>query len=160
MTFDNSKTIIKLRLRLFIATIIMIAYIFVVYFGKQLSFPIFGIQEYHATLVLVAAYLILTFLPVILKYKYIYFSDDGKSIIFRYYSVGFLSGKKNSVEIPKEEFIGYKVIREFAGLLSSVQLFRLMGNKKASYPPVYISSLKKSELNKIRAALDKYVQQN
>lgn len=160
MTFDNSKTIIKLRIRLFIATIIMIAYIFVVYFGKQLRFPIFGIQEYHATLTLVAAYIILTFLPVLLKYKYIYFSDDGKNIIFRYYSVGFLSGKKNSVEIPKGEFMGFKLIRTYAGLLKSIQLLRLMGNKKASYPPVYVSSLKKSELKKIIAALDKYVLRN
>jgi len=158
MTFDNSKTIIKLRIRLFIATVIMIAYVFVVYFGKQLHFPIFGIQEHHATLILVAAYIIITFLPLILKYKYIYFSDDGHNIIFRYYSVGFLSGKKNSVEIPKGEFMSYKLVREYAGLLKSLQLFRLMGNKKASYPPVYVSSLRKSELNKIRAALDKYVQ--
>lgn len=160
MTFDNGRTIIKLRLRLFIATLIMIAYIFVVYFGKQLRFPVFGIQEYHATLFLVAAYIILTFLPVILKYKYIYFSDDGRSIIFRYYSAGFLSGGKNSVEIPKNEFLNYKIIKESLGLIKSIQLYRMMGNKKASYPPIYISSLTKSELNKIRLALDKYVRHN
>ncbi|MBN1388284.1 MAG: hypothetical protein JW965_07550 [Bacteroidales bacterium] len=160
MTFDNGRTIIKLRIRLFIATVIMTAYIFVVYFGKLLRFPIFGIQEYHATLVLVGAYIILTFLPVILKYKYIYFSDDGQKIIFRYYSAGFLSGQKNSVEIPKSEFLGYKLLKKFPGLIKSIQLYRLMGNKKASYPPVYISSLTKSEINKIRAALDKYVKQN
>ncbi|MEA1886656.1 MAG: hypothetical protein U9N72_05555 [Bacteroidota bacterium] len=160
MTFDNSKTIIKIRLRLFIATILMIAYIFLVYFGEQLRFPIFGIKEHHATLTLVAAYLLLTFMPLIFKYRYIYFSDDGQHIIFRYYSVGFLTGKKNSVEIPKSEFLGYKLIKEFPGLTKSIQLYRLMGNKKASYPPIYVSSVSKSKLGKIKAALDKYEKRN
>ncbi len=160
MTFDNSKTIIGLRIRLFIATLIMLVYVYVVYFGKQLHFPVFGIQEFYATLILTAAYIILAFLPLLLKYKYIYFSDDGKNIIFRYYSVGLLSGKKNSVEIPKNEFLGYKITKTFPGLIKSIQLYRLMGNKKASYSPVYISSLSKSELNKIAGSLDKYIKQH
>lgn len=160
MTFDNSKTIIGLRIRLFIATLIMLVYVYVVYFGKQLHFPVFGIQEFYATLILTAAYILLTFLPLLLKYKYIYFSDDGKNIIFRYYSVGLLRGKKNSVEIPKNEFLGYKITKHFPGLIKSIQLYRLMGNKKASYSPVYISSLSKSELNKIAGSLDKYIKQH
>ena len=44
-----------------------------------------------------------------LKYRYIYFSDDGPIIIFRYYSVGIFKGKRNSIEIPKREFAGYKI---------------------------------------------------
>jgi len=156
MTFDNSKTIIKLRLRLFIATICMLVYIYFVYYGKQLRFPVLGITEFYATLLLTAIYLLLAFLPLVLKYRYIYFSDDGKQIIFRYYSVGFLSGKKSSVEIPKNEFAGYSINKRFTGLIRSIILYRLMRNKKASYPPVYISSLTRSELNKITEALDRY----
>lgn len=159
MTFDNSKTIIGLRIRLFIASLVMLVYVYVVYFGKQLRFPILGIQEIHATLTLTAVYILLAFLPLMLKYKYIYFSDDGKFIIFRYYSVGLLSGKKNSVEIPKDEFLGYKIIKPFPVLVKSIQLYRLMGNKKASYSPVFVSSLSKSELKKLTASLEKYVKQ-
>ena len=157
MTFDNGKTIIRLRLRVFIATLLMLVYVYLVYFGKHLHFPILGIQEIHATLTLVAIYLLLAFLPMILKYKYIYFSDDGKNIIFRYYSVGLLSGKKSSVEIPKNEFLAYNLIKPFPGLVKSIRLHRLMGNKKASYPPIYISSLSGSELDRIISSLDKYV---
>lgn len=155
MTFDNGKTIIGLRLRLFIATIIMLVYIYLVYYGKQLRFPILGIEEFHATLILTALYLLLAFLPLILRYRYIYFSDDGNNIIFRYYSVGFLSGKKSSVEIPKDEFAGYRIRKTFFGLIKSILLYRIMGNKKASYSPVYLSSLSKSEFKKITLALDR-----
>ncbi|HDZ40352.1 MAG TPA: hypothetical protein ENH59_01545 [Bacteroidetes bacterium] len=159
MTFDNGKTIIRLRLRLFIVTIIMLVYVYLVYYGKQLRFPILGIREFHATLILTALYLLLAFLPLLLKYRYIYFSDDGKNIIFRYYSVGFLSGKKSSVEIPKHEFAGYKIKKSFMGLLKAILLYRMIGTKKASYSPVYVSSLSKSELKKINKALDRYTGQ-
>lgn len=157
MTFDNSKTIINLRLRLFIATLLMLVYVYVVYYGKQLRFPVLGIEESSATLLLVVAYLLLAFLPLMLKYKYLYFSDDGASIILRYYSVGIFSGSKNSVEIPKAEFKTYKIREHYGGLVRSLLLYRMMGNKTAGYPPVYISSLSKSELGKLRKALDKYV---
>ncbi len=156
MTFDNGKTIIRLRLRLFIATLLMLVYVYVVYYGKQLRFPVFGIEESLATLVLTAAYLLLAFLPLLLKYKYIYFSDDGNSIIFRYYSVGLFSGSKNSVEIPKEEFIAYKIKKILPGLVSSILLYRRMKNTVASYSPIYISSLSKKEIKKIQTALNKY----
>lgn len=156
MTFDNGKTIIRLRLRLFIATLLMLVYVYVVYYGKQLRFPVFGIEESLATLVLTAAYLLLAFLPLLLKYKYIYFSDDGNSIIFRYYSVGLFSGSKNSVEIPKEEFINYKIKKILPGLVSSILLYRRVKNTAASYSPIYISSLSKKEIKKIKTALNKY----
>lgn len=157
MTFDNGKTIIRLRLRLFVASLLMIVYVYLVYYGKQLRFPILGIQEIHATLALILLYLLLAFLPLILRYRYIYFSDDGRDIIFRYYAVGFMSGKKSSVEIPKNEFAGYDISKSFAGLIKALYLYRLMGNKKARYSPVYISSLSKKELEKIKKALNTYV---
>ncbi|MBS0010909.1 MAG: hypothetical protein KFF49_05845 [Bacteroidales bacterium] len=157
MTFDNGRTIVWLRLRLFIATLIMLVYVYVVYFGKYLRFPVLGIEEVHATLTLTAAYLILAFLPLMLRYQYIYFSDDGRHIIFRYYSVGLFSGKKRALEIPKSEFMGYRLKKYFPGLVKSIQLYRVMGNKKASYTPVYVSSLSNSELRKITVALDRYV---
>ncbi len=158
MTFDNSKTIIKLRLRLFIATLVMLVYFYVVYFGKQLRFPVFGIEEFGATLTLITIYVLIAFLPLLLRYKYIYYSDDGNSIILRYYSVGLFSGKKNSVEIPKKNFTGYKTKRHFPGLIISLQLFCFLGNKKAGYPPIYISSLSKPEREKIMNSLNTYIQ--
>mgnify|MGYP006283510387 CR=1 FL=1 len=157
MTFDNGKTIIRLRLRLFVASVLLLVYIYLVYYGKQLRFPILGIQEIHATLVLITLYLLFAFLPLILRYRYIYFSDDGRHIIFRYYAVGFLSGKKSSVEIPKNEFVGYDIKKSFAGLIKAIYLYRIMGNKKASYSPVYISSLSGKEIEKIKRALNTYL---
>ena len=45
---------------------------------------------------------------MILNYQYIYFSDDGDKIIFRYFTSGIISGSKNSVEIDKKTFTYYR----------------------------------------------------
>lgn len=156
MTFDNGKTIIWLRLRVFIATIIMLIYLYLVYFGKHLNFPLFGIEEIALTMLVTAIYFLIAFLPMMLKYKYIYFSDDGDKIIFRYYSVGLIRGKMSSLEIPKNIFQGYDIKQPFPGLIIKIYLYQLMGKKKAAYPPVYIGSLSKKELNKIITSLNKY----
>ena len=50
---------------------------------------------------LVSIWVILTFMPMILNYQYIAFSDEGDNIIFRYFTSGIVGGKKNSVEINK-----------------------------------------------------------
>ncbi|MEZ5001198.1 MAG: hypothetical protein R2744_10230 [Bacteroidales bacterium] len=77
MTIDNGKTIIRLRLNLFIATVLFIVYLFFAYFGKSLKFPVFGLTDTELSLILVFIYLFIAFYPMLLGYNYIYFSDDG-----------------------------------------------------------------------------------
>ena len=60
------------------------------------------------TIVLVGIWLFLAFMPMVLNYQYICFSDDGENIVFRYFTAGIVGGKKNSVEINKTSFSGYK----------------------------------------------------
>jgi len=158
MTFDNSKTIIGFRLKLFIATIILLAYFLLVYVAKLIKFPLLGMGDNFWTILLVACYLALLFLPMILNYQYIYFSDDGDKIIFRYFTSGIISGSKNSVEIDKKTFTYYKVEKRLLGLVQSIILFQRLKEGVAKYPPIYISSLKREERNKIYRSLNAMTQ--
>ncbi len=158
MTFNNSKTIIGFRLKLFIATIILIAYFLLAYVAKLIKFPLLGMGDNFWTILLVACYVVLLFLPMILNYQYIYFSDDGDKIIFRYYTSGIISGSKNSVEIDKKTFTYYKVEKRLLGLVQSIILFQRLEEGVAKYPPIYISSLKKEESNKIYRSLNALTQ--
>ncbi|MGI6338045.1 MAG: hypothetical protein ACOXZV_01535 [Bacteroidales bacterium] len=158
MTFNNSKTIIGFRLKLFIATIILIAYFLLAYVAKLIKFPLLGMGDNFWTILLVACYVVLLFLPMILNYQYIYFSDDGDKIIFRYYTSGIISGSKNSVEIDKKTFTYYKVEKRLLGLVQSIILFQRLEEGVAKYPPIYISSLKKEERNKIYRSLNALTQ--
>lgn len=158
MTFDNAKMIISMRLKLLAATVLFLAYILLAYPAKVIRFPILTLGEITWTIILTVLYLIVVFLPMLLRYQYIYFSDDGENIILRYFTAGIVGRKKNSVEISKQTFLGYNINKKFLGLIQSITLYQRLKQGRAKYPPVYISVLKREEKQKIVRALSMYCQ--
>ena len=156
MTFDNSRTIISLRIKLFGATIVFLAYIVLTYVAKMIKYPLLGMSDTAWTLILVGIYLLVAFLPMFLNYQFIYFSDDGENIVFRYFTAGVVGGKKNSVEINKKAFSGYKTESRLFGLIQSITLFQQFKEGVAKYPPVYISALTREERAKVLRSLNLY----
>jgi hypothetical protein len=156
MTFDNSKTIIGLRIKLFGATIVFLTYIVLTYIAEMIKYPLLGMSDTAWTLILVSLYLLFAFLPMFLNYQYIYFSDEGEKIIFRYFTAGILGGKKNSVEIDKRTFSGFKTESRLFGCIRSITLFQLFKEGVAKYPPVYISALNREERAKVLKSLNLY----
>jgi nitrogen fixation/metabolism regulation signal transduction histidine kinase len=159
MTFDNSRTIISLRIKLFGATIVFLAYIVLTYVAKMIKYPLLGMSDTAWTLILVGIYLLVAFLPMFLNYQFIYFSDDGENIVFRYFTAGVVGGKKNSVEINKKTFSGYKIESKLFGLIQSITLFQRFKEGVAKYPPVYISALTREERDKVLRSLNLYAPQ-
>lgn len=159
MTFDNSKTIISVRIKLFIATVIFLAYILLAFAANVIRFPLLGMGETAWTVILTICYLIVVFLPMYLNYQYIWFSDDDDKIIIRYFNAGILGGRKNSVEINKNTFSGFQIDKKFFGLIKSITLYQSTRQGKAIYPPVYISALKREEIAKITRSLNSYLNQ-
>jgi hypothetical protein len=96
---------------------------------------------------------------MILNYQFISYSDEGDYIVFRYFTSGIVGGKKNSVEINKTTFSGYKVETRFFGLIQSIILFQKIQQGIAKYPPIYISALSAEERAKIIKSLNTYSQQ-
>jgi len=159
MTFDNSKTIISLRIKLFGATVLFLAYIVLTYVAEMIKFPLLGMSDTAWTLILVGIYLFIAFLPMVLNYQFIFFSDDTEKIVFRYFTAGIVGGRKNSVEIDKRSFSDYKVETRFFGLIQSITLFQKFNEGVAKYPPVYISALSREEKAKIFKTLNSYTSQ-
>lgn len=156
MTFDNSKRIINLRIGFFVATIILLAYLALAYVARLIKFPLLGLSDTVWTLILVGVWFLLTFTPMFLSYQYIFFSDDGEKIIFRYFTAGFVGGKKNSVEIDKKSFSGYKMETSFIGLIQKITLLQKFQEGVAKYPPIYISALSREERTKVFKSLNNY----
>jgi hypothetical protein len=157
MTFDNSKTIIALRLRVFIATILLIVFIFFAFLEKNIRFPVLGLDANAWTTIILLIYAGLAFYPLALKYKYFYYSDDGPNLVLRYYPVGLFSGKKNSVEIPKSEFAGYR-IEAYDIFFKKIILSRKIDRRIAQYPEIHLGSLRKKEVYKLTSSLDSFLQ--
>ncbi|MFH0843610.1 MAG: hypothetical protein V1903_13460 [Bacteroidota bacterium] len=157
MTFDNSKTIIGVRIKLFAATVLFLAYVALAYAAKLIKFPLFGLSDTAWTLILVAIYLVIAFLPMVLNYQFVFFSDEGEKLVFRYFTAGIVGGKKNSVEISKRNFTGYKTESRLFGLVRSIILLQQMGQGVAKYPPIFITALSKEQRAKLYASLNAYV---
>lgn len=156
MTFDNSKMIISLRIKLFGATVILLAYLALAYIIKLIKFPLLGLSDNYWTIILIGIWLALAFMPMVLNYQFISYSDEEDFIIFRYFTAGIVGGKKNSVEIHKATFSGYKIETRFFGLIQSIVLLQKVQGGVAKYPPIYISALSNEEKSKIILSLTQY----
>jgi hypothetical protein len=157
MKLDNSKAIISFRIRLFTVTVLYLGYIILSYAAKAFKLTLFGLSDTTWTIILAAVWLFIALLPMILNYQYITYSDEGDTIIFRYFTAGIVGGKKNSVEINKRTFAGYKTEKKLFGLVTSIILFQNFKEGVAKYPPIYISALNKEERAKILRSLNLYI---
>jgi hypothetical protein len=156
MTFDNSKTIISLRIWLFFATVLLIAWLIVAFIAKLIDFPLLGLSETVWTLILVGIYLVILLLPMVRNTQFVFFSDEGENIVFKYFLAGIVGGKKNSISIPKHAFAGYKPEKKNLGLASSIILFQKIGQGIAKYPPIHITAIPKEQKEKMLSLLDRY----
>jgi hypothetical protein len=156
MTFDNSKTIISLRIRLFAATVLLLAYFTVAYLAKIIEFPVLGLSDTVVTLILVAVYLLTALWPMFRNYQFIYFSDDDEYLLFRYFFAGMTGGRKNSISIEKRYFAGYKYVPKYLGFTKSIILYQKTGQGIAKYPPVHITALTYEQREKLLGLLDRY----
>lgn len=156
MTFDNSKTIIGVRIKLFFATIILLAWVAVVYVANLIKSQILGLDNSIWTFILVIIWIIIAFLPMILSYQFVSYSDEGNDIVFKYFSAGIVGGKKNTVEINKSTFTGFKIESKYFGLSKSIILFQKLVQGVAKFPPISISALTKDQQAKLIHSLSQY----
>lgn len=160
MTLDNSKSIIGMRIKLFGATLLLLSYLAVAYIIKLVKFPLLGMSDTGWTIIFIGIWLLLAFLPMILNYQYVSFSDNGDYFVFRYFTSGLVGGKKNSIEIRKDTFGGFRTEKRFFGLIESLVLLQKIQDKVAKYPPIYISALSRTDRQKIFDSLNRagYIQ--
>ncbi len=156
MTFDNSKSIIGFRIKLFAATVIFLGYLLLAYAARVIKFPLLGMEETGWTVIIATIYVIIVFIPMVLNYQYIYYSDDGNNLVFRYFTSGIFGGKKNSIEINKMTFSGFTIEKRLFGLIQSIILYQNLKEGKAQYPPIYISSLTRKEKAKVTRSLNSF----
>ena len=156
MTLNNSKSVINLKLLLRTSIIVYSSFLVLSLAAGIIKFPLFGMGKAAWIIILTVCFIIIMVIPVIMNFQYILFSDDGDTIIFRYYTTGLFSGNKNSVEIEKRTFSGFTVDKGFLGLIQSVTLYQRMKEGVAKYPPIFISALKRKDRETVLESLTSY----
>lgn len=160
MTINNKKTAFKIRVRSFFLTLLLTLCIIIFLTSGWFDNPLFGLSKYHYTIIVAGIYLLVGLYNYLLDLNYIFYNDEGDSIIFRFSSLRPLHKIKKSYEIPKSKYMGYQIDKSILGLKKTLILFQYVNNRKAKYPGVSISSLSKKELTKLISSLRKYAKGN
>lgn len=156
MTIDNGKSVITQKILKRTVIILYLAFLVLSFAANIIRFPLLGMTKTTWLLLATFLFLIVILIPIVLNYQYIFFTDEGNILVFRYYSTGLGTGNKNSVEIEKRTFSGFTIDKSLFGLIQSITLYQRMKEGVAKYPPIHISALKPREREEIIKALTSY----
>ncbi len=156
MKIDNQKNIYRIWLRKMVFTIVFTASIVIVLFVRIFDQPDATITKYHLIIAISAIFIVISVIGLLRNPYYFYFDDSSDMLIFRFYPVGFFNSKKNSVQIPKKQFVKYETPSFFLGMEEKLFLYQNYRNKVAKYPPISLSAVDKSDRRKLKEALTFY----
>jgi hypothetical protein len=156
MIIDIRRTVIKKKLRSFFMTIAVILIIVLVLFTGLFNEDAMKISKALMTVIIIAVYLLFILFNILRDFNYIYFNDEGDKLVLRYFSLSIFTQKKNSIEIPKRSFAGYKIEKSIAGLRERLILLQQLENRIARYPAVSITSLTSKQKSDIVNALNRF----
>lgn len=155
MVIDIKNTVIRVQIRRFIVLIVFAAImIFILVMGSSRA-QFLELSKYQWAIIISLVYLGIAIFESLLDYNYIYFSDEGDKVMLRYFSMGFFNKKKNSIEIPNKDFMGYSLEKKLYGFKEFIILIQNYKGKEANYPPVNITALSGKQREKLIASLER-----
>jgi hypothetical protein len=156
MIIDTQRKVIAIQLRRLIVMICYIIILLIILFFLDEKKKHLGMNLYQLGFGLTGLYIVYLIIEGFCEFKYIYFNDEAEKILLRYFSLGYLNRKKESIEIPKNDFVNYTIRNSFFGLKKKIVLIRSVKTKEAKYPPVSLTILTKNQIEKVKSALDRY----
>ncbi len=155
MIIENKKYTFKIWLQKFFATVLFVPAILVISFTRLLDNIVPGMEKAHYLLIVCGLYFGLMLYHYLLKPTFIFFTDNGDKIILRYYPINAFNNKKHSIEIPKQNFVKFET-EYFFLRKEKIILYRRLKNQTAKFPPISLSALNKTEIEKLKRVLLQY----
>jgi len=153
MIIDLSRTIIRKNLVSFI-TAVIVTIVVIVLLVAPLNDFFYDLKNSMLAIFVAVAYVIYIFYNSFRNYNYIYYNDETDKLILRYFSPSIFSEKKNSIEIPMNEFADYKLTSFFMRYRETLILYRKTKKGLAGYPPVSITALTNLERARMLRSLN------
>jgi len=157
MKIDNQRNIYRIWLSRLIMTVVFALIIVVLIFVPWFDNPDDAITKYHFIILISGIYVLINLVNYLKRPYFVSYNDQGEMIIVRYYPVSMFTSRKNSIEIPKQQFVKYE-LKSF--LLRTQQYLILHQNfrgKVAKYPRISLSAMDKQDREKMLGALGKHV---
>lgn len=157
MKYDNKQNTYRIWLRRLLMAIIFTLLIITILLTDWFDNPEGNLSKYHLIIAIAGVYLIISLLNYMRLPYFVYFSDMNEMIVLRYYPLSIFNSKKNSIEIPKKQFVKFETSRFFFGMEEKLIVYQLYRKKIARYPPISLSAVDRSDRERIKAALRKHV---
>ena len=157
MKIDNQKSTYRIWIRRLTMTIGFTLGIIILIFVPWFDKPDLRLSEFHAMIFVAAVYVVISIINTMKIPYFVSYNDHGDTIVMRYYPLSLFNSKKNSIEIPKQQFVKYELKPFFFGRFQKIILFQHFRNKVVGYPPISLSALDEEDKSRILASLQKYM---
>ncbi|MBN2669615.1 MAG: hypothetical protein JXR60_10335 [Bacteroidales bacterium] len=154
MEIENSKGLYKV-LRVELIGIIVFGGSFPISFLDVYTNKYLPLKDFHYALIILVTFIIAGIIWFGLKHSYISFNDEGSQYIFKYFRITpkFIKPKPKMVKIPKESLYKYTIESSFFGLRKALFLFQKTPKGVVKYPPIFLTTLKNEEIQRLENAL-------
>ena len=157
MKIDNQKNTYLIWLSRLVMTIVFALIILLLVFVSWFDNPDLPLTKYHIVIIISGIYLLINWINYLKRPYFVSYNDQGEKIVVRYYPVSMFTSRKNSIEIPKEQFVKYELSAFLFKTQHYLVLHQNFRGKVVAYPRISLSALEKQDREKMLASLDKYV---
>jgi len=156
MKIDNQKNTYRIWLSRLVMTIVFALIILILMFVSWFDDLEAGITKYHLVIVISGVYVLINWINYMKRPYFVSYNDQGEMIVVRYYPVSMFTSRKNSIEIPKKQFVNYELKPFFLKTQHYLILSQNFRGKVAQYPKISLSAMDKDDREKLLQSLDKY----
>ena len=157
MIVDNQRNTYRIWIRRLLKAILFTLLILLIIFIPWFEVADSWLSKYHLIIAVGIIYIVISLVNYLKVPYFVSYSDHGEMIIMRYYPVSIFTSRKNSIEIPKKQFVKFELQDFFFGSQQKIILYQNFRNKVAKYPPISLSAMDKEDREKIIQSLSKYV---
>lgn len=156
MKLDNKRNTYRIWLSRLIMTTIFALVVVLLIFIPWFDNPESGFTKYHLIILVSGIYLVINLVNYLKRPYFVSYSDRGEMLVVRYYPISMFTSRKNSIEIPKKQFVKYELKPFFLGTQHWLILIQNFRGKEARYPKISLSALDRKEREHMLQSLDKY----
>ncbi len=156
MKVDNQRNTYRIWLSRLVMTIVftiaILGILFLPWFDREEA----TFTRYHAIILVAAVYIVINLYNYLKRPYFVAYSDQGEKLIMRYYPISLFNSRKNSIEIPKTQFVKYEIKPFLFGTQQWVFLYQNFRGKEARYPRISLSAVDRADRERIMASLEKH----
>jgi hypothetical protein len=156
MKLDNQRNTYRVWLSRLVMTIVFTLIILAIVFLPWFDESKFWLTKYHVAIFISAIYIIVNWINFMKRPYYVSYNDQGEMLVVRYYPVSMFTSKKNSIEIPKKQFVKYELKPFFLKSQHYLILHQNFREKVVPYPRISLSAMEIEDREKMLKSLDKY----